>query len=73
MIVGKFKKILKFFYWWFGCSILYAMFSVCPFCGRPGCPVGAGAAGLFGGFLTLFLQNWRNFLKRKILKRKSRQ
>jgi len=83
MNVVKFKKILRFLGWWFGLSSLYAMFSVCPFCGRQGCPLGAGAAGLVGGFFTLFaslLQNWRNFIKKlkinltnaraKILKRK---
>jgi hypothetical protein len=80
MNVVKFKKISKFFFWWFGLSSLYAMFSVCPFCGRQGCPVGAGTAGLVGGFFTLLLQNWRNFVKKlkinltnaraKILKRK---
>ncbi|MEO0184608.1 MAG: hypothetical protein ABIL20_02270 [candidate division WOR-3 bacterium] len=56
-------KIFRLFGWWLGLSSLYAMFSVCPFCGRQGCPVGAGSAGVVGGILTLFLQNWRHLIR----------
>jgi hypothetical protein len=56
-------KILRLFGWWFGISCLYAMFSVCPFCGRPGCPAGAGSAGLAGGISVLLLQNWKIFMR----------
>jgi hypothetical protein len=37
-------------------SGIYSASSVCPFCGTPGCPVGAGAAGLVGGFFALAWQ-----------------
>jgi hypothetical protein len=50
------KKILRFLGWWLGLSMLYAMFAVCPFCGRQGCPVGMGGAGLIGGVFALLLQ-----------------
>lgn len=44
---------------------IYAASSVCPFCGRPGCPVGAGGAVAVGGLLaTLWhygLAGWRRF------------
>lgn len=48
--------VLRFFGWWFGFSGLYAIFSVCPFCGQPGCPVGAGTAGLFGVFFASIMK-----------------
>ncbi|MGQ9465679.1 MAG: hypothetical protein ACUVQ4_08245 [bacterium] len=57
-------KLLRIFLWWFGFSSFYAMTSgVCPCCGRPGCPVGAGLAGIMGGVVTLFMQNWKHFVK----------
>ena len=39
---------LRFAGWFVGFSGLYAMSAVCPFCGRPGCPVGAASAGMVG-------------------------
>lgn len=51
-----FSHILKFIGWWFGFAGLYAMFSTCPFCGQTGCPVGAGTAGAFGGFVALLFK-----------------
>jgi hypothetical protein len=56
-------QLLRFFGWWLGFSGLYAMFAVCPFCGQQGCPVGAGSAGIVGGFFALVMQNGRSFLK----------
>ncbi|MBN1348971.1 hypothetical protein JXJ21_06150 [candidate division KSB1 bacterium] len=56
-----FGALFRFFGLWFAFSGLYAMFAVCPFCGQPGCPTGAGTAGLVGGFMAMFLQNWKNF------------
>lgn len=49
-------QALRFLGWWFGFSGLYAMFAVCPFCGQTGCPVGAGTAGLFGGFFAVVMK-----------------
>ncbi len=34
--------------WWLIFAGIYASSSVCPFCGKPGCPVGPGAASLVG-------------------------
>jgi len=56
--------VLRFLGWWFGFSGLYAMFAVCPFCGQSGCPVGAGTAGIVGGFFAILSQNWKALLFR---------
>jgi hypothetical protein len=56
-------QLFRFFGWWLGFSGLYAMFAVCPFCGQQGCPVGAGSAGVVGGFFALVAQNGRAFLR----------
>lgn len=56
---------------WVGFAGLYTAFSVCPFCGRPGCPVGIGSASIVGAFFVLIFQDWKilyNFLKTKINK-----
>lgn len=45
--------LLRFFSWWIVFFGIYASSSVCPFCGTPGCPVGAGAAGIMGGFFAV--------------------
>lgn len=48
----------RFFGWWAAFSGLIAMFAQCPFCGKPGCIVGPGVAGLFGsigGFMYLYI------------------
>ncbi|MEW6328109.1 MAG: hypothetical protein AB1487_11050 [Thermodesulfobacteriota bacterium] len=60
-------SLFRFFRWGLAFSGLYAMFAVCPFCGRVGCPVGAGSAGLVGGFFALCIQVWET-LKRTFLK-----
>jgi hypothetical protein len=44
-----------------GLSGLYSMTSVCPFCGRPGCPAGAASAGLIGVVLASLMQWGRTF------------
>jgi len=59
-----FARITHFFKWWLGFTGLIAATSVCPFCGTPGCPVGIGAATTIGGFLSLFMQNWKEPFKR---------
>ncbi|MBN1602938.1 MAG: hypothetical protein JW915_15120 [Chitinispirillaceae bacterium] len=51
-----FSHLLKFLGWWFGFAGLYATFSVCPFCGQAGCPVGVGATGIFGGVFALIVK-----------------
>jgi len=56
-------QLFRFFGWWLGFTGLYAMFAVCPFCGQQGCPVGAGGAGVVGGFFALCMQNWKAFVK----------
>jgi len=39
------------------------MFAVCPFCGQVGCPIGAGNAGIVGGFFALLLQDWKSLIR----------
>ena len=69
-----FSHVLRFFGWWFGFAELYAMFAVCPFCGQAGCPVGAGTAGLVGGFFALVMKG-RTFFSAlaSMFKRKKRE
>ncbi len=55
--------LFRFSIWWLSFSGLYVMFATCPCCGQVGCPVGAGSAGLVGGFFVLCKQNWKNFGK----------
>ena len=43
---GALKRSILWFFAFFG---IYASSSVCPFCGKPGCPVGIGGAALVGG------------------------
>jgi hypothetical protein len=51
-LAGSLKNWLLWFLAFFG---IYASSSMCPFCGTPGCPVGAGGAALAGGvFATLW-------------------
>ena len=60
---SPFGYLFRFFGWWFGFSGLYAMFSVCPFCGQQGCPVGMGSAGTVGAFFALCMQDWKLFFR----------
>jgi hypothetical protein len=59
--IGKFSRYpsigrwLKFLTWWLIFSGIYASASVCPFCGRLGCPVGGAGAGIVGGLFALVL------------------
>jgi len=55
-------KLGRFFSWWLVFFGIYASSSVCPFCGTPGCPVGAGAAGLVGGAFAVFWTYGRNLI-----------
>jgi hypothetical protein len=55
--------LFRFSIWWVSLSGLYMLFATCPCCGQVGCPVGAGSAGLIGGFFTLCKQNWKGPIK----------
>ena len=70
------SKLLRFLALWLGISWLYAGSSgVCPFCGQPGCPVGAGSAGVVGAFIALVVQNWRasvRFVRARLFARKTK-
>ncbi len=57
--LSPFGHLFRFAVKWFGFTGLYAVFSVCPFCGRAGCPVGAGITGSVGVFFALCATNWR--------------
>jgi len=46
------RPIGRFLAWWGGISALLGPFSVCPFCGRLGCPGGAASAGFFGAIIA---------------------
>jgi hypothetical protein len=52
------NRFLSFLKPWLAFTGLYATFSVCPFCGQSGCPVGIGSAGLVGGVMALLAQRW---------------
>jgi len=56
--------LLRFFSWWLVFFGIYASSSICPFCGTPGCPVGAGAAGIMGGFFAALWTYGRAWLDR---------
>ena len=64
-IVGS---LFRFFGMWFAVSSIYAMSSVCPFCGQPGCVVGSGSVGLVGGLFALFTLNWKTSFRQIIEK-----
>ncbi len=66
--IGALKRWLLWFLAFFG---IYASSSMCPFCGTPGCPVGAASAALVGGFFAVLWQYGKNFwesLKRMVAK-----
>jgi len=56
----------KYGKWWLVFAGIYASSSVCPFCGKPGCPVGPGAASLVGlvfAWVITFGKNLRQRLQ----------
>ena len=57
-------RLFRFLTWWLIFTGLYASSSVCPFCGRAGCPVGGVSAGIVGGAFTLVLEKGKSFLSR---------
>jgi hypothetical protein len=58
-IIGN---LFRFLGLWIAFTGVYTIFAVCPFCGQMGCPVGAGSAGVIGGFFALIVQNMKNVL-----------
>ena len=71
--MSPFGYFFRFIGWWFGLSGLYAMFSVCPFCGQQGCPVGMASAGTIGAFFALCMQDWRKlfaYIRSKVTRKK---
>jgi hypothetical protein len=58
-------RLLRFCTWWLIFVGIYASSSVCPCCGRVGCPVGGASAGIVGGFFALVLEHgkalWTRF------------
>ena len=46
---------MRFFASWFSFFAILGSFSICPFCGQPGCPGGAADAGILGGLATVVL------------------
>ena len=70
--MSPFGHLFRFLGWWFGIAGLYSVFSVCPFCGQSGCPVGLASAGTIGAFLALCMQDWKklfNYLREKLTHR----
>jgi len=55
-------NLFRFIGLWIAFTGIYSMFAVCPFCGQLGCPVGAGSAGVVGGFFALVVQNMKNLI-----------
>ncbi len=60
--LGSLKNYGK---WWLVFAGIYASSSVCPFCGKPGCPVGPGAAGLIG-LVFAWLMTFGQHLRRRL-------
>lgn len=58
-VLEAWKRRLLWFLTFFG---IYASSSMCPFCGTPGCPVGAGGAALVGGLFAGLWQHGTNLL-----------
>ncbi len=58
------ERLFLFFKWWLVFTGIYSVSSVCPFCGKVGCPVGLGSAGALGAFFALFMQNWKHLLQK---------
>jgi len=56
----RLKPLFGFLTWWAGLFALLAGGSVCPCCGTPTCPGGAGSAGILSGLVAvpLFVPRW---------------
>ena len=55
-------RLFRFLTWWLVFTGIYASSSVCPFCGRVGCPVGGVSAGVVGGVFALVMAKGKSFL-----------
>lgn len=55
-------RLFRFLTWWLVFTGIYASSSVCPFCGRVGCPVGGISAGVVGAFFALVIEQGKSFL-----------
>lgn len=65
-VIGRFLRLAV---WWLVFTGIYASSSVCPFCGRPGCPVGGVSAGVVGGVFALIMAKGKaclNYLARRL-------
>jgi hypothetical protein len=60
-IIFVLKRWVLWFLAFFG---IYASSSMCPFCGAPGCPVGAGGAALVGGVFASLWQYGANVFRK---------
>ena len=70
--LSPFGHLFRLLASWLGFTGLYAMFSVCPFCGQQGCPVGMASAGTVGAFFALCFQDWKRlfvYIKQKLSKK----
>ena len=50
------SRVPGFFGWWVIFAGSLSMFSVCPICGSPACPIGIGITGIVAGFMAIFKQ-----------------
>lgn len=73
--LSPFGHIFRLIAYWLGFTGLYAAFSVCPFCGQQGCPMGMASAGTVGAFFALCCQDWKRFfafLRHKLTRQAAR-
>lgn len=64
------NPIARFLIWWASLFALVGPFSVCPFCGQPGCGMGAASAGILGG-LAAALMAFPRYLRGVVTRRRS--
>jgi hypothetical protein len=57
--------IRRFLIWSMAFFGLSAVFAVCPFCGRPGCPGGALILGPLGGLIMTLLRGGRSWFRHR--------
>ncbi len=72
---ARWRRWSRYFFWWLIFSGIYASSSVCPFCGRVGCPVGGASAGVVGGLFAFLMPGIKRFmtsLKRPFLRGRAR-
>jgi hypothetical protein len=57
--------LARFFGWWAGIFAFLSAFTVCPFCGQPGCVGGPATAGVLGSVSAFLLTVIRPLLRRR--------